>query len=117
MSKVIIWSAVPLPCFFALLKSQKVAGQRPQQGTKSCRMGRNSVCPYVHPPVRPLFGWSNRPQSKGSECQLEGYQGLPEGSEGLPVGSEILPEGSEGLTEGSEGLSDGFGTFQRDLRA
>ena len=28
-------------------------GQQPQQGTKSCRMGRNSVHPSVHPPTGP----------------------------------------------------------------
>ena len=46
-------AAVPLPCFFAVLKSQRVAGQQPREGTKSCRMGRNSVRPSVHPLVHP----------------------------------------------------------------
>ena len=55
--KGIMRSAVPLPCFFDVVKSQKVAGQRPQQGTKSCRMGRNSVHPSARPSARPLFGW------------------------------------------------------------
>ena len=40
-------SAVPLPCFFDVVKSQGVAGQRPRQGTKSCRMGRNSARLYI----------------------------------------------------------------------
>ena len=43
--KGIMRSAVPLPCLFDVVKSQNVAGQRPRQGTKSCRMGRNSVRP------------------------------------------------------------------------
>ena len=30
VTKGIIWSAVPLPCYFAVVKSQRVAGQRPQ---------------------------------------------------------------------------------------
>ena len=85
----IMRSAVPLPWFFDVVTSQKVAGQRPQQGTKSCRMGRNSVRPSAHP----LFGWSIHPLSKG-------FEGRREGSEG----SRGLPEGCEGLTEGSEGL-------------
>ena len=49
MPKGIMRSAVPLPCFFDEMKLQRVAGQQPQQGTKSCRMGRNSVCPSIRP--------------------------------------------------------------------
>ena len=97
-------SAVPLPCLFDVVKSQKVAGQRPQQGTKSCRMVRNSVRPSVRPFAHPLFSWSTRPLSKGSEGLPEEFQGLPEGSEGLPEGSEGLLKGFEGLSEGSESL-------------
>ena len=48
--------AVPLPCFFDFVKSQKVAGQRPQQGMKSYRIGRNSIHPSVRPSARPLVG-------------------------------------------------------------
>ena len=62
--------------------------QRPRQGTKSGRMGRNSVRPSAHP----SFGWSTHPISKGSEGQLEGSEGPPEGSEGLQKGSEGLSE-------------------------
>ena len=51
--KGIIRSAVPLPCFFDVIKPHRVAGQRIQQGTQSCRMGRNSVCPSVHPSIYP----------------------------------------------------------------
>ena len=47
----IMRSAVPLPCFFDVVKSQKVAGQQPRQGTKSCRMGRNSVYLSARPSV------------------------------------------------------------------
>ena len=43
----IMRSAVPFPCFFDVVKSQKVAGQRHRQGTKSCRMGRNSFLSSV----------------------------------------------------------------------
>ena len=50
----IIWSAVPLPCYFAVVKPQRIAVQQPQEGTKSCRMGRNSVHPSIHP--APLAG-------------------------------------------------------------
>ena len=52
LPKGIIRSAVPLPCFFDVVMSREEAGQRPQQGTKSCRMGRNSVYPTVHLSVR-----------------------------------------------------------------
>ena len=63
-----------------------VFGQRLQQGTKSCKMGRNSVHPYVHP--------SMHHPSKGSESQLEGSDSQFVGSEGLTEGSGGLPEGS-----------------------
>ena len=65
--KGIMRSAVPLPCYFDVLKSHKVAGQRPQQGTKFCRIGRNSVCLSVHPSVHPSICHPY----KGSEGQLE----------------------------------------------
>ena len=88
-------SAAPLPCLFDVVKSQNVAGQWPQQGTKSCRMGRNSA------------HLSNGRLSRGSEGLLKGSEGLPERSEGLPKGSEGQPEGPEGLSEQSEGLPEG----------
>ena len=53
--KGIMRSAVSLPCFFDVVKSQRVAGQRPRQGTKSCRTGRNSVRPSIYPYVRPYI--------------------------------------------------------------
>ena len=51
-------SAVPLHCFFDVLKSHKVAGKQPS--------------------ARPLFIWSTRLLSKGSEGQLEWSEGLTE---------------------------------------
>ena len=47
--KGIMRSAVPLPCLFDVVKCQRVEGQWPRQGTKSCRMGRNSVRPFIRP--------------------------------------------------------------------
>ena len=67
-------------------------GQRPRQGTKSCSMGRNSICQYVRPSIRPL-----------------GIEGLPEGSKGLPEESQGQSEGSKGLPEMPEGLPGGPG--------
>ena len=49
--KGIIWSAVPLPCYFDVVKLRRVAEQQPQKGTKSFKMGRNSKCLSVHPYV------------------------------------------------------------------
>ena len=83
MPKGIMRSAVPLPCFFDVVKSQGVAGQRPRQGTKSCRMGRISIHPYVHPSIY--------------------LSAVP----GPVVGSEGLPEEIEGQQEGSGGPSRG----------
>ena len=87
MPKGIMRSAVPLPCLFDVVKSQNVAGQRPRQGTKSCRMGRNSVHLSTHTTVHLL--------NKGSEGLLEGSEGYLEESEGLSERSEGHPEGSE----------------------
>ena len=53
--KGIMRSAVPLPCFFDVVKSQKVAGQWPQQGRKSCRMGSNFILPSIHPFIHLLI--------------------------------------------------------------
>ena len=106
--KGIMRSAVPLPCFFDVLKTQRVAGQRPQQGKKSCRMGRNSVRLSIRQPIRPYthpsFGQSTHLLCNGSDGKLEGSEGLPEGSKGVKEGSEGLPEG---VKEGSEGLPGG----------
>ena len=67
--KGIMRSAVPLPCFFDVVKSQRVAGQRPRQGTKSRRRGRNSFCPPVRPSVCP-------PLLAGPQTLLAGPQTL-----------------------------------------
>ena len=88
LQKGIMRSVISLPCFVDIEKSQRVAGQRSQQGTKFCRMGRNSVCLNIH-----LF---IRCPSKDFEGQLEGSDSQLMESEGLPEGSEGLPEGSEG---------------------
>ena len=112
------WSAVPLPCptvfsycFFLVILME--AGQRPWQGTKSCRMGRFSVRPSCD-------------QSEGSDCWSKGspedwrgqsqrslmtsrrgqkasqrVQGLSKGSEGQLERSDDQPEGSE--PDGSPG--------------
>ena len=99
LPKGIMRSAVPLHCFFDVVKSQKVAGQQPRQGTKSCRMGRNSVRPSAHP----SFDWSSRPLSKGSEGQLEASKGQLKGSLGQLEG---LRGSRRGLRDSQRGLRD-----------
>ena len=37
----------------SLLAPLQLFGQRPRQGTKFCRMGRNSIRPSVHPSIHP----------------------------------------------------------------
>ena len=52
------WWAVPLPCYIDVVKTQRVAGKWPQEMTKSCRIGKNSVCLLIHPPwlaLRPYW--------------------------------------------------------------
>ena len=82
----------------------KLFGQRPQQGTKPCRMGRNSIRLSIHPSIRPSICPLSRGQLFGSEGVPEGIEGLPEGSGGQPGESGGLPKGSEGLPDGSESL-------------
>ena len=103
----VIRSAVPLSRFFDVLKSQRVAGQRPRQGTKSCKIGRNSVRPSVLPSVCLLVHpWACqralRARCRVLRANLRGLRGQLEGSEGQPEGSEGQPEGSEGQPEGSK---------------
>ena len=78
LPKGIMRSLVPLPCLFDIVKSQKLAGQEPRQGTKFCRMGKNSVPMSICPSIRH--------PSKGTEDQLEGSEGQPAGSEGQQEG-------------------------------
>ena len=127
LPKGIMRSAVPLPCFFDVVRSPRIAGLQPQQGTKSCRTGRNSISLSTLSVCLPILlsisctSKRSKGQLMGSEGQLVGSEGLPGGSEGLPNGSEgllkgsdglpkepeDLPEGSEGLAKGSEGLPKG----------
>ena len=76
------------------MKSHRVAGQRLQEGTKFCGMGRNSIRLSIHPSVL-------------SSMRLWGFVGHPEGSEGQPEGSEGQTKGSEGQLEGCEGQLEG----------
>ena len=79
--KGIMRLAVPLPCFFDVIKRQRLAGQRPQQGTKSCRMGRFSVCSYVRPfppQASGIAGWASGLADWGS--------GLAGWASGWPIG-------------------------------
>ena len=54
-------------------------GQRPQQGSKSCRMGRNSIRLYVHPSVRPPSDPTGGPSDPagGPSAPLAGPQTPP----------------------------------------
>ena len=89
-------SAVPLPCFFEVTKSQKVAGQRPQQGTKSCRMRRNSVCPSVRPPSIHLRGL--RTSWRGLGASQQGLRASQRGADGRTGGR------TDGISPHSTGL-------------
>ena len=77
--KGIMRSAVPLPCFFDAVESHRVAGQRPRQGTKSCRMGRNSVRLSARPSIRP----SIRPPLASPQTLLADPQTLLAGPQTL----------------------------------
>ena len=69
LPKGIIWSAVPLPCFFAVWKLQRVAGQWPQEATKSCRIGKNSICPSIRLSVHLFSHLSVHPSVHLRACQ------------------------------------------------
>ena len=86
--KGIMRSAVPLPCFFNDVKSQGVTGQRPRQGTKSCRMERNSVRPFVCPSIH----------LAGPQTPPAGSQTLPDRPQTPPAGPSILSAGSQAPT-------------------
>ena len=91
-----------------LFVSHMVAGQQPQEGTKYCRMGRNSVCPSTHPSIFPSVGrppsWPSG-QLKGSESQLIGSEGQREGFQRQLEGSDGQLERSKGQLKGPEGHS------------
>ena len=92
-------STVPLPCFFD--ESQRVAGQRPQQGMKSCRMGRNCVRPYIRMSIHPPSSWPSNPSSRPSDPsswpseggQTDGRMGkwADRQTEFLPILQDFLP--------------------------
>ena len=78
--KGIMRSAVPLPCFFDVVKSQKVAGQRPRQETKTCRMGKNSVRPSIPPPISPcICPWGLRASQRGLRASWWGLMACKRG--------------------------------------
>ena len=92
MPKGIMRSAVPLPCFFDVVKGNRaVAPTR----DRSCRMGRNSVRLYVRTYVRmsvpPLAG----PQTllAGPQTLLAGPQ-APQASPQTPSASPQTPPAS-----------------------
>ena len=88
------------------------------QGKSPLEWGETlSIHLSINPSIRPSFGWSLHPLSKGSEGQLEGSEGPLEGSEGLPEWSEGLPDGSEGLPNGSEARPQGILTGLPSLSA
>ena len=88
------------------------------QGKSPLEWGETlSIHLSINPSIRPSFGWSLHPLSKGSEGQLEGSEGLLEGSKGLAEWSEGLPEGSEGLLNGSEARPQGILTALPSLSA
>ena len=75
-------------------------GQRPRQGTKSCRMGRNSVRtyvrtsvhPYVHTSVRPPQGLLAGPQVPLVGLQTQKADGRTYGrTEFLPILQDFVP--------------------------
>ena len=103
-------SAVPLPCFFDVAKLQSVAGQRPRQGTKSCRMGRNLA--------RPCIRLSNRPFVCYLEASCWGLRACQRGLRACQRGLRACQEdqGGDGRTDGwTDGRTEGqnFSPFYR----
>ena len=97
----IIWFAVPFSCFFNVVKTQRVAAEQLQEGTKWFRMGE---IPFIHlstPSIHPSSG--KKDQLTGLDGQLEGLQGQLEGLRGQLEGSKGSQEGSKGQLVGSEG--------------
>ena len=123
LPKGIMRSAVPLPCFFDVVKSQRVAGQWPWQGTKSGRMGEKffmSVHTSIRLPILCLVGltalyprglpaggvWGPTRGVWGPARGVWGPERGVEGSDGGVWGPFRwvwgLPERPEGMPEGPE---------------
>ena len=84
-------------------------GQRPQQGTKSCRMGRNSVRPSVRPYVLPLAGPQTLlvgPQTPpaGPQTLLAGPQTPPASPQTPPAGPQTPPAGPQDIWDSCRSL-------------
>ena len=101
----IMRSAVPLPCFIDIVKSQRVAGQRPQQGTKSCRMRRNSVRPTVCPSVC-LSTFHTRGLRVCQRGLRASHRGLRACQRGLRASQKGLGACQRGLLARQRGLED-----------
>ena len=80
---------VPLHGIDVFLFQSFLFGQRPQQGTKSCKMGRNSVCLSIRPSIRP---------------PLAGPQTLLAGLQTLLTGPQTLRASWRGLRARQQGL-------------
>ena len=113
MPKGIMGSAVPLPCFFDVVKSQRVAGKWPQLGTKSCRMGKNSLCPSVHLSICA----SNCPFIHLSAIHPRGLRASWWSLSASLRGLRAYRKGSEGLPAKFWGFLRGLRSSQRVLRA
>ena len=101
----IMRSAVPLPCFFDVVRSWRVTGLQPQQGTKSCRIGRNSnlsirpsVCPPIHlsihwGPINGVSWWGLRAYQRGLKACPMGLRACSRGLRACPSGLRACPRG------------------------
>ena len=97
-------------CFSAL-----VFGQRPRQGTKSCRMGRNSVRPSIRPSICPSV-----PPLACLKTLLAGPQTLLAGPQAPPASPQTPPAGLQTPLAGPQGLrasQQGLRVSQQGLRA
>ena len=91
--------------FFFLFFILSIFGQRPRQGTKSCRMGSNSVCPYVRTSVR-----ASVPPLADPQTLLAGPQTPPAGPQTLPASPQTPPAGPQTLPAGPQTPSAGLQT-------
>ena len=101
------------------MKFQRVAGQRPQQGTKSCSMGRNSIHPSIHPFIRTSICWSvcllSNQGVKGSV--FLGLRACQRGLRACQRGLEAYPRGLRACQRGLRVCWTGLRDYQRGLRA